>query len=86
VADTGIGIKHEQQQAIFNPFHQQSGQSSREYGGTGLGLSISLRLVEKMNGTISVNSEPGEGSTFTVSIPDLVFYYEQEAVGMRTRS
>ena len=78
VADTGIGIDPEQQQAIFSPFYQQSGQSNREYGGTGLGLSISLRLVENMNGSIAVNSKAGEGAVFTVCIPDLVCCEEHQ--------
>jgi signal transduction histidine kinase/FixJ family two-component response regulator len=69
VKDTGIGIPESQQKVIFEAFGQQSGQSNRTYGGVGLGLAISKRLVEKMNGTISVSSKAGEGSVFTVIIP-----------------
>ena len=71
VEDTGIGIPVDQQSLIFNAFHQQSGQSTREYGGTGLGLAISKRLVEKMNGVITVKSSVGEGSIFSVSFPNV---------------
>ncbi len=69
VSDTGIGIPAEQHDNIFKPFYQQSGQASRSYGGTGLGLPISRRLIEKMQGTIGVRSNEGEGSTFVISIP-----------------
>jgi PAS domain S-box-containing protein len=73
VEDTGIGIDPVQQQMIFKPFQQQSGQSNREYGGTGLGLTISSRLIEIMGGEIRLDSTPGKGSSFTVSIPNLEF-------------
>lgn len=69
VEDTGIGIPESQQQIIFESFRQQSGQSNRLYEGAGLGLAISKRLVEKMNGEISVRSTEGKGSEFTVIIP-----------------
>jgi|WetSurMetagenome_2_1015567.scaffolds.fasta_scaffold00014_54 PAS domain S-box-containing protein len=71
VEDTGIGIPGSQQEIIFEAFSQQSGQSNRVYGGIGLGLAISRRLVEKMNGKISVSSKVGEGSVFKVVIPDV---------------
>lgn len=71
VKDTGIGIRKQQQQIIFEPFVQQEGQSTRKYFGTGLGLSISKRLVEMMNGSISVESEQGKGSVFTVYLHDV---------------
>jgi len=64
VVDTGIGISEEDQNRIFSAFTQKSGQDARKYGGTGLGLTISKRLTEMMNGEISVDSAPGEGSTF----------------------
>jgi PAS domain S-box-containing protein len=66
VEDTGIGIPEAQQQAVFEAFRQQEGQSARKYGGTGLGLTITKRLVEMMNGSISLASEHGRGSRFTV--------------------
>jgi signal transduction histidine kinase/CheY-like chemotaxis protein len=65
VEDTGIGIPEAQQQAVFEAFRQQEGQSARKYGGTGLGLTITKRLVEMMNGEISVESALGKGSRFT---------------------
>lgn len=69
VADTGIGIRQNQLERIFESFQQQEGQSTRKFGGTGLGLSISKRLIEAMGGRISVSSIVGEGSVFTVEIP-----------------
>ena len=71
VEDSGIGIPESQQELIFEAFRQQSGQSNRLYGGIGLGLAISKRLVEKMNGNITVKSKEGKGSTFTVFLPEV---------------
>lgn len=67
VADSGIGIPEDQQEKIFGDFEQREGQSVH-FGGTGLGLAISRRLVEMMNGTISVSGAEGKGSTFTIVI------------------
>jgi len=79
VKDTGIGIPKDQQEAIFNAFQQQSGQSTRQYGGTGLGLTITKKLVTKMGGTINLTSEPGKGSVFTVSIPSTRIINQNES-------
>jgi PAS domain S-box-containing protein len=64
VADTGIGIPGDKKEHIFDVFSQADGSTTREYGGTGLGLSIARQLIEKMGGTIWVDSSPGVGSTF----------------------
>jgi DNA-binding response OmpR family regulator len=69
VKDTGIGISAESQQVIFDEFVQGDGSSTRRHGGTGLGLSIVRKLVEMHGGAITVVSEPGQGSTFTFTIP-----------------
>ena len=69
VRDTGIGIAPEEQARIFHEFEQADGGSPRKFGGTGLGLAISKRIVERMGGRIGVDSTPGAGSTFHVSLP-----------------
>ncbi|MBF0446605.1 MAG: DUF3365 domain-containing protein [Magnetococcales bacterium] len=69
VSDSGIGISKEKQQIIFNPFSQADSSNTRKHGGVGLGLSICKRLVEAMHGKIWVESVPGKGSTFYVSLP-----------------
>jgi len=69
VKDSGIGMTEEQQINIFNSFEQAKNDTSHQYGGTGLGLTISLKLAKLMNGTLTVTSELGKGSIFTLNIP-----------------
>ncbi|WP_186294005.1 PAS domain-containing hybrid sensor histidine kinase/response regulator [Bradyrhizobium guangdongense] len=69
VRDTGIGIAPEAQSRIFREFEQADERVARTYGGTGLGLAISERIVKRMGGRITLESEQGRGSTFDVSIP-----------------
>jgi signal transduction histidine kinase/CheY-like chemotaxis protein len=69
VADTGIGMTPEQQAKLFEEFTQADSSTARQYGGTGLGLAITRRLARMMGGDVTVASEPGKGSVFTVRLP-----------------
>ena len=69
VQDTGIGIKPEDQKRVFERFYRVDKARSRELGGTGLGLSIVKHLAQSFGGNVGVNSEPGKGSTFSITLP-----------------
>jgi signal transduction histidine kinase len=72
VSDTGIGMTAEQMGKLFQEFSQASSSTASKYGGTGLGLVISKRFCQMMGGDITVESEPGRGSTFTIRLPRIV--------------
>ena len=69
VADTGIGMTAEQQAKLFEEFTQADSSTARQYGGTGLGLAITRKLARIMGGDVTVTSELGKGSVFTVRLP-----------------
>ena len=69
VADTGIGLTPEQQAKLFEEFTQADATTAQRFGGTGLGLAITRKLARMMGGDVTVTSEPGKGSVFTVCLP-----------------
>src|SRR6185369_11499402 len=69
VSDTGIGMTPEETARLFEDFTQADASTTRKYGGTGLGLAISRRFCRMMGGDITVQSVPGQGSTFTIRLP-----------------
>ncbi|MEA3492337.1 MAG: ATP-binding protein [Campylobacterota bacterium] len=69
VTDTGIGVAKDRQKSIFNPYTQEKDSTSSEYGGTGLGLAISQQLSTLLDGTLTLESEQGHGSKFTLTLP-----------------
>ena len=69
VADTGIGMTPEQQAKLFEEFSQADAATAQRFGGTGLGLAITRKLARMMGGDVTVTSEPGKGSVFTVRLP-----------------
>ena len=72
IEDNGIGISPEKIDAIFEPFRQETTDTTKQFGGTGLGLAISKRFIELLGGQLQLKSRKGEGSVFTVQLPDQI--------------
>ncbi len=86
VEDSGIGMSSEEQSQLFRKFHQLDTSIRREYGGTGLGLALTKQLVDLHNGHIGVESQPGEGSRFTVWIPEQILTPQEEEAQLISQS
>lgn len=84
VSDTGIGIDLDRQQGIFQVFNQGDNSSTRKYGGTGLGLALSQQFCQMMGGTIQLASLPGQGATFTITLPIDVVDHQVSSVLLET--
>ena len=69
MADTGIGMTAEQQAKLFEEFSQADATTAQRFGGTGLGLALSRKLARMIGGDVTVTSEPGKGSVFTLRLP-----------------
>jgi len=79
VSDTGIGMTPEQMGRLFQAFSQADESTTRKFGGTGLGLAITKKFCQMMGGDVTVQSEPGKGTTFTISLPAVVEKKDAEA-------
>jgi signal transduction histidine kinase len=86
VSDTGIGMTAEQQAKLFEEFSQADSLTARRYGGTGLGLAITRKLARMMDGDVTVTSEPGKGSVFTVRLPDVAEVLPSSGGGPMSRT
>ncbi len=79
ISDSGIGIPDDKQEEVFEAFKQSDGTTSREYGGTGLGLTISLELAKLLEGTILIESQLGQGSSFVLILPNEIDALQKNA-------
>jgi signal transduction histidine kinase len=69
VEDTGIGIEADELERIFDEFRQVDGSATRRFGGVGIGLALSRQLARRLGGDVTVRSEPGTGSLFSLALP-----------------
>ena len=80
VKDTGVGLSDEQARTLFEPFTQADSSTTRKFGGTGLGLAITRRFVDMMGGDVRIESTPGKGSTFIISLPASLVSKKMQAI------